>query len=276
VIPGSYTLRATRTVGTQSFTGSANVSVVSREIDVTAPNINLVLGGTASPTPTPVATGRPTPVPSPTVSPENETYKPGQTYMISIPYMDSSVATAVTTVDRAFNTTIRTGTTENFRLFRYDATRNVYVTLTGSSILRRGEGYFLRPLARGVSLRTPVSGPIAARFPTGVTEFTITLRRNTSVTRDPNNGFNLIGNPFDPARFGAINWLESRVIGPDGRVYASLTQAVAAGLVSPDLFTLPAQGGSTYEKTQTIAPFRGYFARTFVDNVRVIVRARPR
>jgi hypothetical protein len=275
VTQGTYTVRATRVTAGVTFTGQVAVGVPARRpdgssADVNAPNINLVRGVTPTPTPRPGTT----PTPAPTTVPGSEQYRVGQTYMISIPYANSTVATAVTTVAKAFTVPQMEGTTTNFRLFRYDATRNQYVPLSASSLVRRGEGYFLRPIARGVDLRRPP----AARdlFPTPVAEFTITLRRNTSATTDPNNGFNLIGFPFDPARYGSINWLDSRVIGPDGRVYANLNQAVAAGLISPTLFTLPVEGGATYLNTQIIEPFRGYYARTFVDNVRVVLRARLR
>jgi hypothetical protein len=273
--PGSYTVVATLVVGQSTLRGSVTVSV-ARATNAIAPDILL---GTSTPggTPTPSPTGGPgaTPTPTPTTAPQDETYQPGQTYMISVPFADSSAATATTTVARAFTALPRVGTVANYRLTRYDAARGVYVELTAASLIRRGEGYFLTPLARGVSLRRPPAD--RTRIPLAGTQFTITLRRVVSAGQNlPNgtsNGYNLIGFPFNPAGFTSINWLESRVISPvDGRTM-TLQQAVGAGLIDPNLLTLQ-DGTRNYVRTQTMVPFRGYFARAFRDNVRVILFAR--
>jgi hypothetical protein len=273
--PGTYTIRASLVVGTTNLTGSTviTVNVASRGTNIAAPTIIVFPGGInpgATPTPTirPTATSAPTP--TPTTSPANESYQPGQTYLISIPYADSTAPTAVTTVAKAFTLPPASGGVENYRLFRYNPLNSQYVTLSAGSAVRRGEGYFLRVLARAVSLRTPASD--RTRFPTGATEFTITLRRDPS-RRDGNNGFNLIGFPFNPATYSSINWAESRVIAPNGTVYANVTAAQAAGLLNPIVFEL-LPGATDQTPTQTLLPQRGYFAQTFVDGVRVILRAR--
>jgi hypothetical protein len=272
VPPGTYTVRATQTVGGVSFAGQITVNVGSTT-DVAAPDIILLqVGGPGAPgsTPTPRPTGTAGPTPTPT-SPANETFQPGQQYMISFPFSVSTAPTATATVSQVLNAPPISGGVTNYRLIRYDPLRSVYVDLTATSLVRRGEGYFLRPLARGVSFREPGVGT-PRLFPTGVSEFTITLRRDPS-RRDNNNGFNLIGFPFDPARFSASDWLNARVIAPNGTVYPTLSAAVGAGLVSPTLFTLQ-DGTTNYMNVTTLTPRRGYFARTFVDNVRVVLKAR--
>ncbi len=275
VQPGTYRIVATFTLNSTTLTGSVTINVgsTSRGSNVVAPDITLNVGGVApggTPTPTARPTVRPTATPTGTPLPQNETYQPGQQYMISTPYADSTAATAITTVAKAFDVLPTSGGVENFRLFRYNSLTNAYVQLTSTSTVRRGEGYFLRPLARALSLRRPPADP--TRFPTSVTDFTITLRRSPSNTGS-NNGFNLIGFPFNPAAFTSANWLESRVIAPNGQSYPNLTAAVGAGLINPMLFTLE-PGATAQTPTQTLLPFRGYFAQTYVDGVRVVLHAR--
>ncbi len=277
VQPGTYRITATFTAvnTTTLLSGSVTVNVgsTSRGSNVTAPDITLTPGGVApggTPTPTARPTVRPTATPTGTPLPQDETYQPGQQYMISIPYADSSAPTAVTTVAKAFDVPLTSTRIENFRLFRYNPLTSSYVQLAASSPVRRGEGYFLRPLARALSLRRPPAD--RTRIPTNVTDFTVTLRRNPS-DQSQNGGFNLIGFPFNPAVYTSANWLDSRVIGPNGQSYPNLLAAVGAGLLNPNLFTLE-PGAASQTPTQTLIPFRGYYAQTYVDGVRIVLHAR--
>jgi hypothetical protein len=202
----------------------------------------------------------------------SETYQPGSSYQISVPYTDSTAAYSATTVAKAFTVPPVSGSTENFRLFRYNPLSREYEPLSAGSIIRRGEGYFLQPIARGVSIETPSSD--ATRRPTSVSEFEITLRVNPSSPLGPaNNGFNLIGFPFDPSRVPSSTWAKAVVITPDGRRFGTLEDAANAGLVDRDLYTLD-NATDTYTKVQNdLAPFQGAYVRTFVDGLRVILRA---
>ena len=272
VQPGTYTIRATLVVGISNLSGSTaiQVAVAPGVTNIVARDITVFPGGVnpgATPTPTR------TPAPTPTTAPVNETYQPGQDYLISIPYADSSAPAAVTTVARAFTLPPVSGGVLNYQLFRYNPLTNAYVPLGATSPVRRGEGYFLRPRARAVSLRRPPAD--RTRFPTGVTQFTITLRRSPS-DRTRNGGFNLIGFPFNPTAFTRVNWAESIFIGPDGRTYPNVRAAIGAGLLPAEMeqiFTLE-PGATQQTKTGVLVPFRGYFVQTAVDNVRVVLRAR--
>jgi hypothetical protein len=213
-----------------------------------------------------------------------EEFLTGSVYMISIPYMDSSVLSATTTPERAFNAppTDTRGTTDtrddivNYRLTRFDPLTQQYVTLGNGATLRRGEGYFLRPINKSVSFkRPPTASPARVPLSSGVREFTVTLRRSPSLpANDPNNGFNLIGFPFNPDAFRSVNWSVSRVFVPaTGATYSSLTAAVAAGVLSGNLQTLTDATGTSYTNTTRMVPFRGYFAKTYMDNVQVTLIA---
>lgn len=277
VQPGSYTVRASLVDRGTTISGQAAVTV-TRGNNVVVPNITLTTtGGTPAPGPT----VRPTVTPTPTQSPANEEFQVGDLDQISIPYADSSAITATTTVAKAFTVPVGDVGNPNYRLTRYNPLTQTYEVLNDKSIIRRGEGFFIRPLRRAVSIKRPpgAPGPIGPRFadrkPGTFTEFTITLRRSPSLPNDPNSGFNLIGFPFDPARYRSISWLDSRVIAPDGRSFPTVQQAVSNGLLSAELFTLRADG-TPYESTNVIEPFKGYFAKTFVDGVRVVLRARSR
>lgn len=204
----------------------------------------------------------------------------GSVYMISIPYMDSAALTSTTTPERAFTLPPIDPITGavNYRLSKFDAIKQQYVALSTGALLQRGEGYFLRPVTRGVSLRRPADSPSRVPLPATVDTFTITLRRSASLApTDPNNGFNLIGFPFNPAVYRSSDWTVASVFVPaTGARYNSLTAAAAAGVVSSTLFTLSDTSGAGYINTSTLLPFKGYFAKTYVDNVQVTLVASNR
>ncbi len=204
-------------------------------------------------------------------------YQVGSVYMISIPYMDNAGIFATTTPERAFTLPPfdpATGAV-NYRLSKFDATKQQYVALSTGAILQRGEGYFLRPVTKPVSLRRPPDNPPRVALPAVVDTFTITLRRSASLSpTDPNNGFNLIGFPFNPDAFRSSDWTVASVFVPaTGARYNSLTAAAAAGVVSSTIFTLGDTTGSSYQTTGKLLPFKGYFAKTYIDNVQVTMVA---
>ena len=196
----------------------------------------------------------------------------GQTYLISVPYMDSSTANATTTVDQAFNlTTFDSFGTQRFQLNRRDATTGQYVLLGPNDILKRGEGYFLKPLTDMRILR-PSDDPTRVAMDPNITQFTVTLRRNASADdSDPFNGFNLIGDPFNPETFIGANWVDANVI-YNGKTYPDVASAAADGIIDSRLFVLNAAGG--YDPVTTnMEPFKGYFVKTFADGVQVVLTA---
>ncbi len=251
VAPGTYVLTATVTVAGRTVSLRRAV-VVRAGRDTVVPTLALT-------TPPPDSAG--------------EEFQPGSSYQISVPYTDSTSPYSTTTVSRAFSVPpTGLGGEENYRLFRFNALSREYEPLGGNSLIRRGEGYFLQPQARGVSIKRPATD--RSRRPTGVTEFEITLRVNPSSPQgQANNGFNLIGFPFDPARFTTSSWKNATVIAPDGRRFSRLSDAVGAGLVSDTLFTLDTTNDTYTPLTDNLMPFKGYYARTFVDGVRVILHA---
>ena len=197
--------------------------------------------------------------------------------MISIPYMDNAGIFSNTTPERAFTLPPidpATGAV-NYRLSKFDATKQQYVALSTGAILQRGEGYFLRPVTRPVSLRRPPDNPPRVALPAVVDTFTITLRRSASLApTDPNNGFNLIGFPFNPGAYRGSDWTVASVFVPaTGARYNSLTAAAAAGVVSSTIFTLNDASGTTYQTGSRLVPFKGYFAKTYIDNVQVTMVA---
>lgn len=80
-------------------------------------------------------------------------------------------------------------------------------------------------------------------------------------------GWNLIGNPFDPAtdapNDGSLDISQITVIGPDGTTY-SLAGAAAAGLVRDVVFSYTgSSGGSQYVQGSLLRPWIGYWFRAF-------------
>jgi len=269
VFSGSYTVTA-------SLAGDADFKTISvaTGANVLVSTIFLTAAST-TPTPTP-----PTPAPD---------FVVGRIYQVSVPYADTNEPSSATTAARAFGVSpTDTRGRVNYTLYKFDAVNQAKIFITGGgALLRRGEGYFIEPKLVGVSLRKPSTD--ASRIPTPVTSFVITLRKNVSLD-DPslpvsqqNNGYNLIGFPFDPARFSIVNWLQSSVDVPAGTRATGATfqaahfdtvpEAVAAGFMSDELFTLIDDGSRTYENVTQMVPFKGYYARTYVDNVRVTLKA---
>jgi len=236
-------------------------------------------GAGPTPTPTPRATpvgtpGGPGTGPTPTPIPGGgvDEFPVGGTFMISIPYAESEISSAVTTPARAFTVPpVAPNGFVNYRLHRFSGTAQRYEGLANDSIIRRGEGYVLQTTGRGVSIRRPTDDP--TRKPTNVPTFTIRLRLSPSLTS--NNGYNLIGFPFNPAVYRSVNWLASTVtVEATGQTFDTLEKAVAAGVIARDLNTLVSGGSNQYgPPTTKMVPFKGYFARVFKDNVLVTLKA---
>ncbi|HEX8552857.1 MAG TPA: Calx-beta domain-containing protein [Abditibacteriaceae bacterium] len=201
----------------------------------------------------------------------------GKTYALSVPYANSESATATTTVSQAFTVPpVRADGVRNYFLYRFDAVTQEKIELGNTSSIRRGEGYLLVPNARGAAIRRPEKD--ATRIPTPVSSFAITLRNFAS--RDAqadNNGWNLIGFPFDPAGYSKADWLSATVRTKDGRVFASVQEAADEGVMDANLFTLDEGNVTPGELVEVsnagLLPFEGYYARTFEDGVVVTLRA---
>jgi len=226
-----------------------------------------------SPTPGPGATPAVTPLASPTPNTPPD-FLAGISYQISVPHMDAPGIGDGTFAESAFSLppTSPDGT-PNFKLFKFNPVSQSYLPLDTGSVLTRAEGYFIRPLSQTITMKRPPQDPTRVPLSTAVTEFPVVLRRNPSLAaNDPNNGYNLIGFPFDPAVYNFVDWTNSRVVMPDGRTqFATLNMAVAAGVLSGTLSTQK-DGSSVYLSTTTMLPFRGYFARTYVDGVTVYLK----
>jgi len=263
VFSGSYTV----TASLSGATGSRTISVAS---GANATVLNIALTATVA---TPAAAD----------------FVVGRIYQISIPFADTADAFATTTVARAFTVLPRNASGgTNYILYKFDAANQAKIFITdGNAQLRRGEGYFIEPRSSAVSLKKVASD--ATRVPTSAVTFVVTLRKSLSLD-DPtlsvsqqNNGYNLIGFPFDPARYSVINWLESSVdvaagTRADGTQYPAahfdtIREAVAAGVMSDELFTLKDDNTRTYDSVTQLVPFKGYYVRTYLDNVNVTLKA---
>jgi len=215
------------------------------------------------------------------------TYVAGQEYLIAIPYADTTDPRATTTPARAFTVppTDANGV-RNYFLYRYNPQTQQFESLGNNDLIgpapnRRAEGYRIVVLRGSVSLKTPATDP--TRLPMKdpgaggpVTEYQVTLRRNPS-SADGTNGLNLIGNPFDPAQFRVVDWLNSEVIVEStGQRFTTVQAAADAGILDPRLFSRdPGTGNFIGSGRNTIGTYQSFFVRTFVDGVKVNLRAGP-
>jgi hypothetical protein len=254
IAAGTYTISATAS----GFTDTDTVTVV-RGVDATAPT--LVLG-----------TGTP--------PPPIEDFKPGNVYHFSIPYSDSTSPYVATTVAKALSSTPKAADgTVNYVLKRFDATTQTYLTITDPNArIERGVGYIIEQVKTGTTVRIKRPTEDASRLPMIGDTFTLTLRIYPSPVL-PDNGVNLIGFPFDPEKYSHALWSETtfQVTGSDGTVltFSNLESAVAANVVSREMYTLSADG-SSYVLTDRIEPFKAYFVQVRKDNVKATLKAHLR
>jgi len=269
--------------------GTPTAQTTPQETTQATPQTTPTVGVTPSPTPVATATAQPTAtattppvptatatlasvpppgvVPTPVPTPANliPVYQASSVYMVSIPYMDGQTPGATTTVNRAFSPDMVSGNLENFRLYDFDPLTQEYLQLGGDSTIQRGKGYFLAPLEPGVTLEAPGTG--STRQPLAGPTFTITLRCDPSTDfTQPNTGYNLIGFPFNPLIYRSINWEESTVTN-DG-VTKTMNEAAAAGWLERTV-KATYQDSARYYSTTTLRPFRGYWARTFINGLQV-------
>jgi hypothetical protein len=202
------------------------------------------------------------------------------TYFISIPYMDASNATATTTPSKAFSVPPVDPFTnqQNYTLQRYNPQTRLYEDIGNEGVLRRGEGYLLHPLLRGTRILRPSEDPTRKPLLNTIQEFQVTLRNAPSVpAKDPSNGYNLIGDPFDPATFSAADWANARVTATIGTTTfnGTVKEAAAQNILDARLFTFDEATGTFVTVTGNMVPIKGYFVRTFVDGVQVNLKAVP-
>ncbi|HEY0108637.1 MAG TPA: Calx-beta domain-containing protein [Fibrella sp.] len=199
----------------------------------------------------------------------------GQTYLFSLPYANTDEVGATVRPNEAFNVLMFDPATneQRYLLSRFNPLTSSYETLDESAQLRRGEGYLIRPLTANVRILRETEDDSRKPLNETITTWTYTLRRNASASStDPNNGFNLIGDPFHPDEFLAADWQNATFF--DGATpYQGVAAAAAAGLVDSRLFTLNSATGAFEPTNGNLEVFEGYFVRTFKDNVQVRVRA---
>ena len=182
--------------------------------------------------------------------------------------MDSTAANSTTTVGQAFSLPPTTpGGAVNYAMSGFNPLTQTYQPLTGSSVIVRGAGYFIKPSVP-VTLLTPQQD--STREPLSASNFAITLHMEAS---PPNMGFNLIGFPFDPANVTISNWANA-VVEYQGARYPNIAAAAAAGIMSADLYEFnPSTDEYNVVVPSVLLPDNGYFVRTFKEGVVVILPA---
>ena len=209
-----------------------------------------------------------------------EDFLVGQTYLFSLPYANTADAGATVRPNEAFNVAMFDPVTgdQRYLLSRFNPLTSSYEILDENALLRRGEGYLIKPLTTSIRILRPSEDESRVPLDRSITTWTYTLRRNGSASaNDPNNGFNLIGDPFHPDFYLAADWQNATFTATNpttGQVesFQGVTAAAANGLVDSRLFVLNSVGA--FEPTSgNLEAFKGYFVRAFRDNVQVTVRA---
>lgn len=199
----------------------------------------------------------------------------GQSYLFSLPYANTAEAGATVRPNEAFNVSMFDPVTgdQRYLLSRFNPLTASYEILDDSALLRRGEGYLIKPLTANVRILRPTEDESRVPLNRTITTWTYTLRRNASASStDPNNGFNLIGDPFHPDFFLSADW-QNAIFFDGGNRYDGVAAAAAAGLIDSRLFTLNSATGAFEPTNGNLDVFEGYFVRTFKDNVQVQVQA---
>ncbi len=134
--------------------------------------------------------------------------------------------------------------------------------------LERGIGYRLVVTGEGpVQLNTKKAGLVT---PAG-DSFSYSLTRNVAFASTTNNqgnstnGYNFIGFPFDASNTQSLDFNRGEVT--FNGVTRSVPDAVAAGLINSQLYTINENGAFVPANTTVIQPFQAYFVQIFRDNL---------
>ncbi len=270
LLPGSYTVKAFASATAGSATGSQTVLIKTGDLAV--PAIKITLNGTSTTGPTGGGTGTGTGTGNGTGTDGGgsvgRTFAANGAYTISLPYAIDNVLGTLT-VNQAFSPAL---TTTGYQLYSFNAAKQVnnlskdLVRITdGNTKLVRGQGYYLVTGASAVTLQTPTQNSTLKSF--AGTTFNIPLTWNTtflSDTSEPdnrNNGYNLIGFPFNPALYGSVSFTGSKVKYGD-ITYNSIDEATAAGVISRQLYTITSGVRTAVPFDDlNIRAFNGYFVR---------------
>jgi hypothetical protein len=214
----------------------------------------------------------------------------GKIYLISLPYQilnnpkQSNVSeqtgklpAATIKVGEAFtvkpvdaNTGVR-----NYFLQRFDYLTGQYVDLDASSNLVRGVGYLLQVVNAGTSIKMPGTAADTRALtplidPNFEKTFTVTLRSDPSSPAGGNNGRNLIGFGFNPAKYGKADFAKATFVHPDGRTARNFAEAVKNGWISNQITTIDSRGSTPLKVNATqIKSYGGYFVQTFVNGLKL-------
>jgi hypothetical protein len=227
------------------------------------------------------------------------TFSPNTRYAVSFPYFFTNKKT---TLNDVFN---MSQSAAGFKLFKFrvsyqsgallpagspttaaptgQAPTTDYFEVTPTEALERGRGYLLITGGSGISFKGASSGglqplptPAAGVNPT----FSFKMWRNTNFypgypapNTNQQNGLNMIGFPFDTSKYQRFSFNDVAVqFG--GQTYTTLTAAVAAGLMSPQLYTVDSQGKlvAVSDSNNFITANNAYFVQMYRDNVTLIMQ----
>lgn len=194
----------------------------------------------------------------------------------SLPYATNANGTVAQTEVFDSAPTNTGGTVRFYQVYRFDAANQLnnrttagdFIPVGNGERLQRGVGYRLvvgdrdvRLNAKGASLQVISAGSFAINLTRNVP-----LAANSSATANATNGYNYIGFPFDNTRFGGVN-LNNSTVTVDGAT-RSFSDAVAAGLINSQLYTVDAQGVLTAVTGDPILrPFKAYFVQIYRNNL---------
>ncbi len=273
LLPGNYTVRAFASVLPGSATGSATVSIVATADKV--PSTTITLDGTSngpSPTPTPPPGGNGNGTDG--GGTVGRTFAANSSGLISLPYAVDNIQGTLT-VNQAFGTTYDPKNVGAYKLYRFNAAQQVNNPVKGKDFvlidsgafeLRRGQGYLLETGNTAVSLQTPSQNPLLKSF--AGTTFSIPLFWNATYLSDTSNrdnrenGYNLIGFPFNPSQFSTVAFAGSQVK-YGNTTYNTIEEATAAGIIARQIYGIDAAGNrfAIDFGDRNIRSFQGYFVR---------------
>lgn len=286
LLPGNYRVQAFASATTGAPSGSTAVTIAANATKVEA--IEVTLDGTGpviNPTdPRPTPTPRPTQVPTGPGS-VGRTFAANQTFNISLPYTTNNIVRGTVTVKDAFGSGLFTS---GAKLYFFDAAGQRNRLVRGldlkeikdeSATLTRGVGYILITGSSAVEAKTRLQNSNLNSF--SGTEFPIELVWNrtflsdTSEPNNRNNGYNLIGFPFDPSQFGSVSFPDAKVT-YGSTTYESISEASSAGIIDQQLYTYTSDGVRTPVNfgDRNLKPFQGYFVHILRNDQKVTLTLR--
>jgi hypothetical protein len=152
-----------------------------------------------------------------------------------------------------------------------------WIAMSGSSNMERGRGYLLVTGNQPVTMQIPANPTVFAGD-----SFAVDVVRNPNYEAETgdsniNNGWDIIGFPFDPTTVSGVDILQQAQVLVDGVLYPSFLEAAGAGKISNRIYGIDNLGRPVEitPANSSVRSYKGYFVKIFANKAKIIMNANP-